>query len=106
MQLLKANNGKSRMADLIMNNTKSLCFVYCDYQPYLSKYFYVNSSDYSFEDLKWCINEVTLPVIEESFDYFIVYTNKTENEMSAFVKWLDHNHYRFHCKEILVMCKE
>jgi len=88
MQILKGNVMKSATVRHILESTNSYSNVASleQLQGYLQ------------EKIDWKNPEV-------QFDYFILYTNKTEEELSNIINWLDGKENDFGCNCILVTCK-
>ena len=107
MLMLKGNNGKSPIANIILNETYSKCFVYNDCPVRSIGGIYLDSTKYSLEDLKECIthwneNEV---YPDEIYEYLIVYTNHTEESLTNFIDWLNKNKNWISCKDIILTCR-
>lgn len=106
MQILKGNFMKSVTVLNLLKNTNSYCYVYYE-QPLPSiENYYVNSSVASLEQLRGYLQEkIDWKNPEIQFDYFILYTNKTEEELSNLINWLNGKENDFGCNCILVTCK-
>ena len=107
MLVLKGNRGKSRVVDIIYSQTYSRCFIYNDY-PLMEDSIYLDSSEYSLNDLKECIVEYHDNSKEYSdvrFDYLIIYTNETEESLTDFIEWLKENIWKFNYRDAFVMCQ-
>lgn len=89
MLLLKGNNGKSRVVNDILNTTSSICFVYNEY-PLFKDGICLNSGVHTLEQLKECIIEEVVGY-QEFYDYLIIYTNQTEDNLKDFIDWLNSN---------------
>ena len=97
MLILKGNNGKSKIIEMILNNTKSICFIYYDEQIPLEG-IWVDSSQYSTEELRECIVE-HFRNDNTTYEYVILYTNLPEEKinMIPWSKWIG--------KNVIVTCK-
>lgn len=106
MLILKGNEGKSRVADLILHNTNSVCIVYNDY-PLIFDSIGVDSTQYSLNDLIECISEEMKDAIinDRHYDYLIVYTNQNEGNLSGLINWLDKYKWKIPCLGIILTCK-
>ena len=101
MLILKGSNGKSKVVDIILNGTDSICFVYNDSTLFLEGSICLDSRVYTLEHLKLCIvQEITK--YQDYYDYLVVYTNQTENDLKDFIYWLK---MTFTYKSIIVACK-
>ena len=76
MIILKGENGKSKIIDIILDLTISDCFVYNDYPIATFKdSIWLDSRQYSLEHLKLCmVQEIT--IYKDYYDYLIIYTNE------------------------------
>ena len=102
MLILKGENGKSRVVDIILDSTISACFVYDDYPLVAFKNsIWLDSRQYSLEHLKLCmVQEITR--YKEYYDYLIVYTNQKERDLKDFIDWLK---MTFTHMNVIVACK-
>ena len=101
MLILKGENGKSRVVDIILNETDSVCFVYNDYSIGVFDSIWLNSEMYTLEHLKLCIVQ-EIAKYKDSYNYLVIYTNQTENDLKNFIDWLK---MTFTYKNIIVTCK-
>jgi len=107
MQILKGNNLKSVTVQNILANTNSICYVYYNHVlPF--DYYSVNSDCYTIEELQGYLREFINNIKNDKskfHDYFIVYTNNTERELSDLIEWLknEENDSNFRC--IMITCK-
>lgn len=99
MMILKGESGKSRVVDIILDGTNSVCFVYNDYALFENS-IWLDSRMYTLEHLKLCI--VQEIVKYEDYDYLVVYTNQTESNLKDFIGWL---RMTFTYKKFIVTCK-
>lgn len=105
MQILKGNVLKSVTADIILKNTNSYCYVYYDKEIPLSKEYYFVTTRATIEQLEGYLSEYIDNNVRP-IDYFIIYTNKTENELFGFIEWLKEHENNFGCRCLLLTCKE
>lgn len=107
IQILKGKSGKSRTVDDLLKNTESICYVYYDLSLPLYGYSkFVNSHKHSLNDLKEAIMLDNDKQNYDSFlDYFIIYTNNTENELQEFLQWLELFEHQINANTIIVTCK-
>lgn len=99
MMILKGESGKSRVVDIILDGTNSVCFVYNDYSLFENS-IWLDSRMYILEHLKLCI--VQEIVKYEDYDYLVIYTNQTESNLKDFIEWL---RMTFTYKKFIVTCK-
>lgn len=99
MMILKRESGKSRVVDIILDGTNSVCFVYNDYSLFENS-IWLDSRMYILEHLKLCI--VQEIVKYEDYDYLVIYTNQTESNLKDFIEWL---RMTFTYKKFIVTCK-
>lgn len=107
MLIVKGLNGKSVLASILYNETNSKCFVYDDYCA-IHESICLYSSMYSLEDLKELLMQYHSNNVyqDEHFDYLIIYTNQTEEDLVDFIGWLKKSEfYLYHYKSAIVMCK-
>ena len=106
MLIVKGETQKSILANILMDNTKSICFQYYD-MPVIHDSICVDSNEYSLRDFIECIAKELLRInaYKVHYDYLIVYTNEKEENINELVEWLNKHRWRVFCKDILVMCK-
>ena len=115
MLIVKGENKKSVLANILMDKTNSICFQYYD-QPLIFNSICVDSMEYSLNDFIECIREefARIEDINENakgykdtihYDYLIIYTNEYEEHLKALFKYLGEHRWRICCNDILVMCK-
>lgn len=104
MQILKANVQKSiTISHLLNSSPNSLCIVYHDYYPLIYESLWLNSKEYSLDDLKQCVVGEIINARQRS-GYLIIYTNKTEQELAEFINFIGRQSiYPF--DEVLITCK-
>jgi hypothetical protein len=111
VQILKSQVQKSVTVEHILNDTHSYCFVYYEHElSMLSKYnaYYVNSKVASLIQLEGYIEEHMQTEgcdVQFDYDYFVLYTNNTEEELKDLIEWLDVNYLRLKAGIVLVTCK-
>ena len=107
MLIVKGEVGKSVLAQILKNNTKSLCFEYHDYPVSYDSY-YVDSEVYSLYDFIEYMAETfeELNADRVHYDYLIIYTNEKEKDLKVLIDWLNEHRWRVFCRGIIVMCKE
>lgn len=105
MQILKGDNFKSITVEAILRSRSSYCFVYYEEQlPF--EHYYINSKVANINQLQGYLQEfIDYKMPEISYDYVIIYTNKTEEEISNLLQWLKGKELDFNCRCILVTCK-
>jgi hypothetical protein len=110
MLILKGKSQKSVLADILMDNTNSICFVYYD-QPVIFGSICVDNREYSLENFFECIKEEFEEYSEYDLDtkhytYLIIYTNEKEEDLKDIIEWIKEYRWRIPCNDILIMCKE
>ena len=105
MQILKGSKLKSVTVESILKSTNSHCYVY--YDTVLSfEYYYVNSKYNTLEQFQGYLQEfIDWKDSEKYYDYFIIYTNNKEKELSELIRWLDGKEMDFNCRCILITCR-
>jgi hypothetical protein len=105
MQILKGEHYKSVTVENILKNTKSYCVVYHN--------MYLSFGDYYIDSNKNTINQLWDGLQEikneknskiTQYNYFILYTNIMEEEVSKLINWLKDKELDFNCKCILITC--
>lgn len=106
MLMIKGDNGKSVVANILLDSTNSKCFVYNDY-PVINNSLCVDSTKYSLAEFMQCIKEYHTNIAhpDDQYDYLIIYTNQTEISLKRFIGWLVEYNNFFCCKDIIVMCR-
>lgn len=105
MQILKGNTLKSITVENILKSTNSYCMVYYEQQLPFESY-YVDSKFATLDQLQGYLQEkIDWRYPDIKFDYFILYTNKTESELSEIINWINSKEDDFGCRCILVTCK-
>lgn len=108
MLIIKGENQKSVLANILMNETNSICFEYYN-SPVVIHSVYVDSSKYSLENFIECVAEelkrINAHTYNTHYDYLIIYTNKKEEDLKELIDWLKEHRWRIFCRNILIMCK-
>jgi hypothetical protein len=106
MLIVKGDCGKSRVIDVLMAHTDSICFVYNNY-PLIYKSICVDSGEYSLENFLECIsNELKEAVVNDKhYDYLLIYTNQNEEDLKEIVDWLKKYKFNIPCRDIVLTCK-
>ena len=103
MQILKGESLKSVTVQHLLDTTDSCCYVYYDQELPFDSY-YVNSNLVTLEQLQECLQERMRDNLH-NHEYFIIYTNKTECELSGLITWLREHENEFGCRCLLLTCK-
>ena len=106
MLILKGDVGKSRVIDILMNKTNSVCLVYYDY-PVICEAICLDSREYSLKDFLTCISDETKEAVvnDKHYDYLLVYTNANEEDLQEIISWLDKHRCKIPYRDIIVTCK-
>ena len=105
MQILKGEAMKSVTVQQIIKNTHSICFVYYEEALFLDGY-YINSNKYTLDQLKEYIQDfINNDIKDIIFDYLILYTNKTEEELADIINWLREEEKIIGVRCIMVTCR-
>ena len=105
MQILKGEVHKLVTVNSILQSTNSYCYVYYDTVLPFHNYF-VNSKYYTLQQFQEFLQYfVDWKNSEKKYDYFIVYTNNTEEELSELIRWLDGKEVDFNCRCVLITCR-
>ena len=105
MQVLKGNILKSVTVESILKSTNSYCFVYYEVQLLFESY-YVNSKVATLYQLQGYLQEfIEYKIPDKWYDYFIIYTNNTQEELSELIHWIDGKESKFNCRCILITCR-
>lgn len=107
MLILKGNSGKSRVINMLMNQTNSICFMYYD-TPCIWNSICIDNREASLEDfLKYISNAITEEAVNDRhYDFLIIYTNEYEEDLKEILNWLDERRWDISCRDIVVTCKE
>ena len=109
MLIVKGKAQKSILANILMDKTKSICFQYYD-MPVIWDSICVDKSEYSLNYFIECIAEelkrINAHTCRIYYDYMIVYTNESEEDLKELIDWLNEHRWRIFCEDIIVMCKE
>lgn len=106
MLMLKGDKGKSVILNELMRNKFNECIIWdepsvCNIEPA----WIVDSNE--FNHLYECIIELnnSLGAGGENRDWLLIYTNKTEEEITPLIKWIkDQERYLFF-RQVLVTCR-
>lgn len=106
MLILRGSSGKSRIIDILMSQTNSVCFVYNDY-PLIDESIGVDSTQYTIEGLLACISHTMKDYIvnDKHYDYCLIYTNQKEEDLQKLTDWLNRYKWEFPIRDIIVTCK-
>jgi hypothetical protein len=106
MQILKGSILKSVTVSKILESTKSYCIAYSEVViPFLNAY-HTDSNKYTIQEFKSHIQQVVdCKSKDPQYDYFILYTNNTEEELQGIIEFLDGKELDFNCRCILVTCR-
>ena len=106
MLIVKGGYGKSRIIDILMAHTNSICFVYNNY-PLIYESICLDSNEYSLVDFLECISdELKDSVVKDKhYDYLLVYTNQNEENLKEIIDWLEKYKFKIPCRDIVLTCK-
>lgn len=106
MLILKGNVGKSRVIDILMSQTNSVCFVYNDY-PLINESICVDSTQYGIEGLIACVSHTMKDYIvnDKHYNYLLIYTNQKEEDLQKLTDWIERYKWEFPVRGIIVTCK-
>ena len=106
MLIIKGDYGKSRVIDILMAHTNSVCFVYNNY-PLIYESIYLDSNEYSLVDFLECISdELKDSVVKDKhYDYLLVYTNQNEEDLKEIIDWSEKHKFKIPCRDIVLTCK-
>ena len=109
MLLLKGDKGKSEVVDTIMSFTcsKSCTIAYTEppFYVFWDDVWVVDSSLYGINELIETIDEINKNHNENSFNYLIIYTNETQDDISSLIQWIESNEKDLRCHNVIVTCK-
>lgn len=109
MLIVKGERSKATLANILMLQTRSICFQYYDAAPIVWDSVIVDDTKYSLDDLIECIIEVVKEETKGLYDYLIVYTNEKEKNLEKLISWLN-SYYKGDVAasyaDVIVMCKE
>lgn len=107
MLIVKGDCGKSRVVDVLMAHTNSICFVYNNY-PLIYESICVDSNEYSLEKFLECISDELkyAAISDKHYDYLLVYTNQSEEDLQDIINWLDKHKFKIPCRDIVLTCKQ
>ena len=110
MLMLKGDKGKSKFLCNIIG--KNLYFEYYDYPVNLGNYlngFYMSSLNHSIDEfkdyIKACLYEKDKSYRDDVYDYLIIYTNESEEDLKDFISWLKDHEGSFLCRDVLIVCR-
>ena len=109
MQILKGEILKSVTVKSILESTNSLCLVYYDnVLPF--EHYHLNSNEANLFQLELYLKEFISHIecnksSKRQYDYFILYTNNTEEELVELIEWLKENEIYFNCRCVLITCR-
>lgn len=105
MLIVKGKARKSTLVNILMDATNSICFQYYD-APVIWNSICVDKTEYSLNNLIECIEEEFAMIgIDEHYDYLIIYTNESEEDLKELIDWMNNYKYAIPCKDVLIMCK-
>ena len=106
MLIVKGDYGKSRVIDILMAHTNSICFVYNHYSL-IYESICVDSNEYSLENFLECISyELKDTVVKDKhYEYLLVYTNQNEEDLQEIIGWLEKHKLKIPCRDIVLTCK-
>lgn len=106
MLMLKGDKGKSVILNELMRNKFNECIIWDEPSVYnIEPAWIVRNNDFNY--LYECIIELndSLGAGGENRDWLLIYTNKTEEEISPLIEWIkDQEKYLFF-RQVLVTCK-
>jgi hypothetical protein len=101
MQVLKGNIFKSVTVQNLLITTKSYCVVYLDTRLPFECYL-IDSQIFSLNELKSYLQNYNDNM---NYEYFILYTHNTEEELKDIIEYIKKNEYKFNCKCFLITCR-
>lgn len=106
MLMLKGTCGKSRVTDIIADRTNSICLAY-GYHTLIFGSFQIDSEHYSLDDFLKLISSTSQEAIanDKFYDYLIVYTNESEEDLREIINWLEYNKWNIPFRDIILTCK-
>lgn len=106
MLIIKGDYGKSRIVDILMAHTNSICFVYNNY-PLIYESICVDSNEYSLENFLECISDELkeATIKDKHYDCLLVYTNQNEEDLKKIIDWLEKYKFKIPCRDIVLTCK-
>lgn len=107
MMILKSNQGKSKIVDILAANTNSLVYMYDKEMLTIDNCYVVDPDEVSRQTLA---KEIGKQMIEEEkngnhYDYLIIYTNCSETDVISLYYQMD-NVEKFPVGDIIITCKE
>ena len=106
MLILKGDCGKSRVVEILMNTTNSICFMYNDF-PFIFNAMSLDCREYSLNDFLKCISDMLREAVvnDEHYDYLLIYTNQDERNLQGIINWLNEYRWNIPCRDIILTCK-
>ena len=106
MLTLKGDCGKSRVVEILMYSTNSICFMYNDF-PSVFDAISLDCREYSLNDLLKCISDTLKEAVvnDDHYDYLFIYTNQDEGNLQSIINWLNENKLNIPCRDIILTCK-
>jgi hypothetical protein len=104
MLVLKGKQGKSRIVEILLKNTKSIAYVYY-YKPMSFDSYFISSKMFGLEEVVRTIRLDTLDGKPRNFEYFIVYTNEEEHNLGLIEDALLEFESNGICRIGIVTCK-
>lgn len=106
MLMLKGNVGKSVILNELMHNKFNECIIWDDQGVHnIDAAWIVNGSELNY--LYECIIELndSLGASGENRDFLLIYTNKTEEEITSLIEWIEDQEKYLLFKQVLITCK-
>lgn len=106
MLILKGDYGKSRVVEILMYSTMSICFVYGDF-PSIFDSINLDCKEYSLDDFLKCISDKLKEAVvnDDHYDYLFIYTNQDEESLQGIINWLNEYKSNIPCRDIILTCK-
>lgn len=104
MLILKGDKGKSIILNELMRNKFNECIIWDEPSVYnIESAWIVDSSEFNY--LYETIKALNDSLSGENRDWLLIYTNKTEEEITPLIEWVkDQEKYLFF-RQVLVTCK-
>ena len=106
MLILKGDKGKSVVLNELMRNKFNECIIWDEPSVYnIDSAWTIDRSELNC--LYECIMELndSLDFEGENRDYLLIYTNKTEEEITPLIEWIKDQEKYLLYKQVLVTCK-
>ena len=106
MLLLKGDNGKSIVLNELMRNKFNECIIWDEPSVYTIEPAWIVASN-EFNHLYECIMEFndSLGAGGENRDLLLIYTNKTEEEISPLIEWIKDQEKHLFFRQVLITCR-